>query len=177
MNPVTHALTGWVLGQSAVHERRDIALITAGTLLPDLDGLGIIAEKLTAGSAHPLLWYTEFHHRLGHNLLAGLLCGFAVWAAARDRARAAFLAVFGFHLHLLEDILGSGGPDGERWTIPYLLPFRSDFVIDWTGQWPIEAWPNLLLTFLLLAATLWLARTHGFSPMGLLSSRADAALV
>ena len=177
MNPITHALTGWVLGQSATRHRRDAWLVTAGTLVPDLDGLGILAEWATAGSSAPLHWYTEYHHTLGHNLFAGLAAMTVAAVAARDRLRTSVLTLIGFHLHLLQDIVGSGGPDGERWTTPYLWPWRPGFVIDWPGQWPIEAWPNLLLTLMLLLATLWLARNRGYSPLSLFSERADNALL
>lgn len=177
MNPLTHGLTGWILGQTVTQNQRDTWLITAGTMSPDLDGLGLIAEWATGGTGTPLLWYSDYHHILTHNLTAGCVAAIAAGLTAKERLRTAVAVLLGFHLHLLEDIVGSGGPGGERWTIPYLWPWNRDFIIDWPGQWPIEAWPNLVLTFILILATLRFARDRGYSPLSLLSERADQALV
>jgi hypothetical protein len=47
MSPITHFFTGWVLSNSANLSRRERALVTAAGVVPDIDGLGIIAEVLT----------------------------------------------------------------------------------------------------------------------------------
>ncbi len=67
MSPVTHFLTGWVFANCAKLERRDRAIVTLACVAPDMDGLGIVPELLTRHSAHPLLWFTLYHHSL-HNL-------------------------------------------------------------------------------------------------------------
>src|SRR5579859_8252312 len=72
MSPVTHYLISWVLANSAKLERKERAIVTLAGVAPDLDGLGIVPEWLTRNSAHPLNWFSEYHHTLGHNL------GFAI---------------------------------------------------------------------------------------------------
>ena len=67
MSPVTHFLTGWAVAHAADLGRRDQALVTLSVVVPDVDGLGIVAEMLTRNSAHPLLWFSHYHHSL-HNL-------------------------------------------------------------------------------------------------------------
>ena len=66
MNPVSHLLTGWVVANTADLTTRDRALVTLAGVVPDIDGLGIIAEILTEQTAFPLLWYSKYHHVLCH---------------------------------------------------------------------------------------------------------------
>jgi hypothetical protein len=82
-----------------------------------------------------------------------------------------------FHLHLMADLLGARGPDGDQWPIPYLLPFSNQWQLTWSGQWALNAWPNFAITGTLIAVTIWLARRRGFSPLELFSRRADAVFV
>ena len=82
-----------------------------------------------------------------------------------------------FHLHLLCDLVGARGPEGEQWPIPYLLPFSRAWDLTWSGQWALNAWPNFVLTLAALAATLFWAWKRGYSPLEIFSTRADRALV
>ncbi|HLQ43591.1 MAG TPA: hypothetical protein VK137_02590, partial [Planctomycetaceae bacterium] len=47
----------------------------------------------------------------------------------------------------------------------------------WSGQWELSAWPNRAIGVGCFALTLWLARLRGYSPLDMLSSKADAAFV
>ena len=87
------------------------------------------------------------------------------------------LAFLSFHVHLFEDVLGSRGPEGYQWPIPYLAPFSSSLQLVWRGQWGLNAWPNVVITIALLFITLWLAWRRGSSPLEMVSAGADAALV
>lgn len=174
---ITHVLMGWVASTVPDFEPRDRALVTAAAFAPDLDGIGIIAELATKNSADPLWWWTEYHHVLGHNLVAGIvLCGVAFSLAKRKMVTA--LMVFGiFHLHLLGDLMGSRAPDGYDWPIPYRLPFNDAFHISWSGQWALNAWPNMAFTIFLLVITFYLAWLHGFSVLERVSKRLERILV
>lgn len=176
MSPVTHFLSGWVLANCVRLDRKDRALITLACVAPDIDGLGIIPELLTRNSAHPLLWFTQYHHSL-HNLAFALVVAAVSVALARRKWMTGLLALLSFHLHLFEDVLGSRGPDGYQWPIPYLQPFSSSLQFAWRGEWALNAWPNVALTVALLLVTLWLAWRRGFSPLEMISTKADAALV
>ena len=176
MSPVTHFLTGWVFANCTRLERRDRALVTLACVVPDVDGLGIIPELLTRNSAHPLLWFTLYHHSL-HTLAFALVVAVVAFALARQRWRTSSLALLSFHLHLFEDLLGSRGPDGYQWPIPYLEPFSHSLHLAWRGEWGLNAWPNVAITVALLLVTLWLAWRRGFSPLEMVSARADGALV
>ena len=177
MNPVSHLLTGWVVANTADLTTRDRALVTLAGVVPDIDGLGIIAEILTEQTAFPLLWYSKYHHVLCHNLGFGLLLAVTAILFGIRRWMTAFLVLVVFHLHLLGDLVGSRGPDGYQWPIPYWAPFSDGWKLMWTGQWELNAWPNVLITALLLAATLYIARKKGCSPLEMVSKRADSACV
>ncbi len=178
MSPVSHLLLSWLTAHAVQFDRRERLLITVSGLAPDADGLGIIADFLTRNSSKPLQWWSEYHHLLGHNTAFGALLAAAVLVfAQRRKTAAALLSLTSFHLHLLCDLLGSRGPDGWQWPIPYLWPFSSSWQWTWDGQWALNAWPNLLITAVALAATFYLAWKTGRSPLELVSCRADRRLV
>jgi inner membrane protein len=177
VSPVTHFFSGWVLANAAsVGSRRDRALVTLSAVIPDVDGLGIIAEVLTRNSSHPLLWFSQYHHLL-HNLAFAVVVTAVGFLLAREQWKTAGLCFLGFHLHLFEDLLGSRGPDGDQWPIPYLAPFSSALSLTWRGQWSLNAWPNFAITMALVAVTLYLAWARGYSPVEMVSERADRELV
>jgi len=70
MSPISHLLVGWVVANIPRHAKpRERAMIALAGVAPDVDGLGIIGEVLTRNSSQPLLWWSNYHHILGHNLL------------------------------------------------------------------------------------------------------------
>ncbi|MFH1462966.1 MAG: metal-dependent hydrolase [Pseudomonadota bacterium] len=174
MHPVTHLLLGWGLATATPLHRRDRALVALAGVIPDLDGLGIVAEKLTLHTEHPLYWYASFHHVLAHNLPCALLVTATAAALARRRVRTPVLVAASFHVHLLADLLGARGPDGATWPIRYLWPF-SGLELSWAGQWEFNAWPNFAITLAALAWMFWVAGSRGCSPLELISKRADKA--
>ena len=179
MSPITHFFLGWaVAGTAPGLRRRERTLITWAAVVPDLDAIGIVPELLTRDRPEPLLWFSEYHHLLAHNLGFGLLVTALAFALARRRrVLVAGLAFLSFHTHILGDIAGGQGPDGYSWPIPYLLPFSDRWQLEWSGQWQLNAWPNFLITGALLALTLAWARRRGYSPLEMVSARADQALV
>jgi len=177
MHPATHLLMSWSVAESIQLRPRDRFLVTAAGVVPDIDGFGILAELATRDSSRPLYWWSEYHHVVCHNLGFGLLTVAGVAILSRRRAFSTGLALLAFHLHLLGDLVGSRGPDGYQWPIPYLLPFSDRGQLTWDGQWALNAWPNVCLTLALLSWTLYLAWRRGYSPVGCLSTRADEAFI
>ena len=179
MNPIAHALSGWCLAEVVPGlGRREKALIAAASAAPDLDGLGIVAELATRHATRPLLWWTEYHHVLAHNLPFAIVA--ALIAVAVARTRRALTAMFVFiavHLHILCDIAGSRNPDGYQWPIAYLWPFRDEPPLAWSGQWALNAWQNIVIAIALMATTMFLAVRRGYSIVGLFSTRADRAFI
>lgn len=177
MNPATHFLVGWVVANAPGLERRERAAVAIAGVVADVDGLGIVAELATRGSERPLLWWSNYHHVFGHNLAFALLCAAAAFAVAKRRGYTALMALLAFHLHLLGDVVGARGPDGDQWPVPYLYPFSDALNLTWSGQWALNAWPNFLITGVALILMFVLAWRRGFSPLEMVSLRADRAFV
>ena len=110
----------------------------------------MVVEYASEKIGDPIPWYTHYHHVLGHNIGFGVLLMAAGVAFAVKRLRTMLVVSLVFHLHLLGDIVGSRGPDGYQWPIPYLLPFSNEVQWSWSGQWELNAWPNILITAILL---------------------------
>lgn len=177
MSPITHFLIGWVVANTGGLNRRERAVVAVAGVIPDVDGLGLVAEVLTRNSQHPLTWWSDYHHILGHNLGFSLLVMASGFLLAQQRWKTAALVLVSFHLHLLGDLVGARGPDGEQWPIPYLLPFSNAWQLTWGGQWVLNAWQNMLITGVALAVTLYLAWKRGFSPLEMFSAKADKTVV
>ena len=179
MSPVTHLFASWIIAAKTTDNARDCRLVTLAGVLPDLDGLGLLADMtngaLAQGNAP---YYQRYHHFVSHGLFGAVIITVLLVAFARRRARVALLALAVFHLHLLCDLAGSRGPSPEDlWPIFYLGPFSKDPMWIWKGQWALDAWPNRLLTAALFCWSLWLGARLGHSVVGLFNRRADATFV
>jgi len=152
-------------------------MIAIAGVAPDFDGLGIVGDVLTRNSAHPLSLWSEYHHMLGHNLGFGLLLTAIAFLLAVRQWLTAGLVLLSFHLHLLCDLVGSRGPDGDQWPIPYLLPFSNAWQLTWQGQWELNAWPNFVITGVALLVVFALAWKRGNSPIELVSASANESFV
>jgi hypothetical protein len=178
MSPITHLLLGWTVANAGTSlDRRERAAVTLAGVVPDLDGLGLVAEILTRGSKNELLWWSNYHHTALHNLIFALLVTAVCFISTGRRWRVAALAFASFHIHLLGDLLGAKGHENDHWPIPYLMPFSDAWQWIWDGQWELNAWPNFVITVTLLVLCFYLACKRGFSPLEMISTRADHAFV
>ena len=178
MNPVTHLLLGWTVANVDTSlSRKERTAITLAGVAPDLDGLGLAAEMLTRGSKHELLWWTNYHHTALHNISFAALVAIVAFLGTERRWRATLLALISFHMHLLGDLLGARGPDNDHWPIPYLMPFSDRWQWIWDGQWELNAWPNVVVTGVLLVFMFYLAWKRGYSPLEMVSQQADQVFV
>ncbi|MCU0607786.1 MAG: metal-dependent hydrolase, partial [Candidatus Edwardsbacteria bacterium] len=170
-------LVSWAVAGAAPLERRDRALATLAGIVPDLDAAGLLADLVRPVPDDPHYWYQTYHHVLAHNLAAALMTGILCFLLARRRWTVAGLAFLLFHVHLLCDLLGSGGPDGGIWPVHYLYPFVKDLPVSWSGQWALNAWPNVAITAVAIALTLYLGTTRGYTPIEVISPSADREIV
>jgi inner membrane protein len=178
MNPITHLLIGWTVASAAPSlNRRERAMVTWASVVPDVDGLGVVVDWATRGMGKPTDFWGEYHHTLAHNIGFALLVTLVAAVFARQKALTAALVFLSFHLHLLGDLMGARGPDGDHWPIPYLRPFSNALQLEWAGQWALNAWPNIVLTGVLILIALVLARRRSYSPVELFSRKADEVLV
>ncbi len=96
------------------------------------------------------------------------------YGGVRDRVFLVGIAVV--HLHLLCDLVGSRGPSSEDvWPLEYLAPFSDAWTLAWSGQWALNAWPNVVFVVVLIGYGFARAIAAGESPVGLFGRRADAA--
>ncbi len=178
MHVVTHLLAGWCAGAATRRTGRDLALAAWAGAAPDLDGVGLIVDAATRRLGMPETDWYSWHHVYGHGLPAALVIAGLVAVAARDKLRAALAAFLTVHLHLLGDVVGSRGADPrDVWEISYLSPFTDTLHVVWSGQWQVVGWQNTTITAALFALSLALTVRYGTSLAGLVSARADRAVV
>jgi len=179
MHPITHFLASWTVGDGTLEASRDRSLVSLCGVAPDLDGLGVLVDGANKVLGRPGTWYFgEYHHALLHGLPAALLLPSAFALFARNRLRTFCMGVVVVHLHYLCDLVGSRGPaPDDIWPIAYLAPLSDRWTFQWSGQWPLNAWPNLLLTACLMAYAMYRAVRSGYSPVGVIHAAADRAFV
>ena len=158
MAPGAHLLIGWLSSAELVKEQRGRRLVALTGIAPDIDGFGIIIDKLTGTTNY----YFKYHHYLTHSLLAALV--FATIASTLARSQKKLIWLLSFivvHLHVLADLAGSKGPDGYQWPVYYLYPFNSELGLTWAYQWELNAWPNnVVMGFLLLLSVYYAAKKN-----------------
>lgn len=139
MHLQTHLLSGWCFGNLFGLGKRGRTLAILASVLPDIDGLGIIFGPVA---------YWQYHHVVCHNLALGLLLSaiLALFAEQKKKAFVVFLAVF--HLHLIMDSFGSG----EDWVIYYLWPFTKHPITN-PYVWSFFSWQNITAAFIFIAWT------------------------
>src|SRR5436190_3581877 len=176
MSPITHFLASWALAERLVTDRRSRLYVTIAGVIPDLDGLGVVVDSVNRVIGRPESdWFSALHHFLLHGLFGALIAmGVFVMLGVR-RWQVLWLICLSYHLQLLCDLVGSRGPSrAEIWPIHYFAPFTRAGTIVWTGQWALNAWPNIVLTAALILWALRRAVVAGASPLSLLSPHADA---
>lgn len=179
MNPVTHFLISSNIAELGDIEKRDAVLVTVGGLIADIDGFGAVVDILLSRTevfSHSVL-YEEYHHILCHNLAFCAICLLFVLFIARRKLLTGALFVLTFHIHLLCDIMGSGGTYGYNWPISYLYPFSRSPQLEWSGQWALASWQNTAITLIFVMVTIYLARKKGQSFIGWMSNKADMAFI
>jgi membrane-bound metal-dependent hydrolase YbcI (DUF457 family) len=154
----THIGLGWIIAGLGPGPRRDRWLIVLAGLVPDLDGIGILWSEQA---------YRATHRVIGHSLPFGLLLVAVVVLLADRRRVTGLLAAVSFQLHLLLDVVGTGGlPTRYLWPV-------STWTWTYDGHWVLASWQNgvvMSLTLLGVVATAWWRRRRRPTPPA--SSRA-----
>jgi len=127
---LTHVGMSWILASLGRRSRKDRWLITLAGVLPDLDGAGILVSQHA---------YDAFHRAAGHGLaFAVLWTALTLRSADRSRSTAA-LALASFHVHLVLDLVGTGGPP-----IRYFWPL-TNWGVSYAGRWTLASWQNAVV--------------------------------
>ncbi|MCU4675168.1 metal-dependent hydrolase [Catenovulum sp. 2E275] len=107
MSPGTHLLFSWVSTVELLKNRRERAVVSVAGITPDIDGIGIIVDKIT-GSTN---FYLSHHHYFGHSIFAAFLIAMlAVYISKVQRTMVFFLSFILVHVHILFDVIGSKRP-------------------------------------------------------------------
>jgi hypothetical protein len=101
MDPLTHALAGFLAGASLGADGPGIAVAVGGAILPDAE---FITRKI------PRTAFLDYHHGLPHGVPGGVVLGItlgtvAAWALGRPWTATALLALAGVASHILMDLL------------------------------------------------------------------------
>jgi hypothetical protein len=172
MTPGAHLLVGWLCTVPALRHARDRRIVALAGIAPDLDGLGMVADKLTSGGTS---LFEVLHHTFGHNIFAALVIGGVASSLAKSQRGIVFvLAVLVVHLHFLCDVIGSRGPDGYQWPILYFYPVNLSFELTWSGQWELSAWQNQVIMVALFGACLVVLLKRRLTFLEVFSRRLEA---
>lgn len=168
MSPVSHLLFSWLSSAEIIKARRERVLVTVSGISPDVDGLGLIIDKIT-GSTH---FYFQYHHYIGHSIFFALLISILASCFAKSQKLLVFLlSFFVVHVHIFCDLIGSRSPDGYQWPIHYLYPTNSDYELTWVGQWELNAWQNQMIFLFLIVASIYYGVTKRITFFEVFSSK------
>jgi inner membrane protein len=85
MSPVTHLLIGWLVANTGRLERKERFMVTIAGVIPDIDALGGVVEIITRNWENPILWYSQYHHVISHNIGFALLISIVCFLLAGQR--------------------------------------------------------------------------------------------
>lgn len=167
MSPGSHLLFSWLSTAEVLKARRERVLVSISGVAPDIDGLGLIIDKLT-GSTN---FYFQYHHYLGHSIFSAIVISTLVTLLAQSQKVVVFLLSFLLvHIHILFDVIGSKSPDGYQWPIYYFYPLNSEYGLTWSGQWELNAWQNNVIMLFLLLGCAYYAITKRITFLEVFSS-------
>ncbi len=170
MTPGAHLLISWLSSVEILKHRRERTIATLSGLAPDLDGLGIIPDKLIGTTDY----YFRFHHYVGHSIASAFFIASIASLFAKSQKLVVWLLAFLLvHAHILCDVVGSKGPDGYQWPIYYLYPFDSKFELTWKYQWELNAWQNQVILMFLLALCAFYANSKKVTFLEVFSQSLD----
>jgi len=181
VSPISHFVGSWLIAAVTTDNPRDRKLVTLAGVIPDADGLGILADwakSALSGEAPTYECYQQYHHLLLHGWPGALALALVLNCFAHRRWRTFLLCLLVFHLHLLCDLVGSRGPSpGDLWPVSYGEPLFRHPIWIWRGQWKLDGWQNQSIFLALFALSLWVATKRGYSFVELFGREADAMFV
>ena len=181
MTPLTHLVGSWLVASATTNNPRDRKLVTLAGVLPDADGLGMLADfakSWVTGKECTFAYYQQYHHLLLHGWPGAILVSGLLTLFARQRWRVLGLCLLTYHLHLLCDLVGSRGPTpGDLWPICYSEPLFRHPIWFWRHQWALDGWQNQTLFGVIFAISFWVAVKKGCSFVEVLGTRLDGVFV
>lgn len=160
-------MSGWCLGNLFRLNARERFLCMLASTLPDVDGIGKLADFFSQSE-----FYFDYHHVLCHNLLAGLIMSLILTLFSQSRVKSFLIYLGLFHIHMLMDYFGSG----PLWEIYYLWPFRrKGMMTDYA--WEFFSWQNILTALALLVWTVIIVIKKHRTPLEYIMPKLDRQIV
>jgi hypothetical protein len=158
---------------------RDRTLVGLCGVAPDLDGLGLLMDGANKVLGRPGTWYFgQYHHVLLHGLPAAISSRLPSRCSRGTDCEPSLSACSWFTFTTCAIWSDHAGPaPDDIWPISYLAPFSDRWTFQWSGQWPLNAWPNVLFTAGLMGYALYRAIRSGYSPVDVISRTADTVFV
>jgi hypothetical protein len=159
MHIQTHGLFAWCAANLLPQlDARHRLFCMIAACVPDVDGAGILLWPINRDLAQNLYW--DYHHRLGHCLVFGVLISALLAAFSRRPIMSALLYFAMFHSHLVLDLAGSG----EGWKIHYWWPFNdAGYAVRWA--WDLSSWQNRVAFLIVLVWTIVIAALKRRTPL------------
>ena len=181
MSPLTHFLGSWLVAAATTGNPRDRKLVTLAGIIPDADGLGMLADVgvgFVSGQEVTFHYYQQSHHLLLHGWPAALVIVALLAGFAQNRTRVVIFGLFTFHLHMVCDLIGSRGPSFfDLWPICYGEPLFRHPIWIWKRQWRLDGWQNQMVFLAVFVLALRLATKRGYSFVEVLNPRLDSIFV
>ncbi|MGD9109390.1 MAG: metal-dependent hydrolase [Phycisphaerales bacterium] len=170
MAPQQHLVMSWVLSNLGYESRRDRIVITLCGIIPDIDGAGIVIDKITGDELYSnyLLWHRTF----GHNIFTFLALIAATFFICGRKIRPCLVTAVVLFFHFLTDIVGSAGPDSDIWPLYPFWPI-SNYELSVPWQWALNDWKNVAITAMCVLIMIIIAAKKRRSLLEIVSVRAD----
>jgi inner membrane protein len=170
MAPQQHLVLSWVLSNLNYDKRRDRIVATICGVIPDVDGLGIVIDKILGDGSY---YYYFLWHRKGLHGAVGLLAvGIAAYLICRRKLLPTLVAALTYTTHILFDLVGSAGPDGGIWPMYPLWPFsKYEMTVSW--QWSLNDWKNTVIAGVFILIMIIIAAKKNRTCLEVVSPRLD----
>ena len=169
MVPQQHLIVSWVLSNLNYNNRRDRVVTTIAGVIPDVDGLGLVVDKVIGDGFGT--YYFQFHHIVAHNVIGLFAIATAAYFICSRKVLPAVVAAVAYYVRLFLDLAGSGAPD-DIWPVYFFWPFSyREFSVGW--QWPLNGWQNITITAAFMAIMVWIIVKYKRSVFEIFSAKFD----
>jgi inner membrane protein len=170
MVPQQHLVISWVLSNFNYESRRDRIVTTLCGVLPDVDGLGFVLDKINGDQSFS--HYIQWHRTFGHNIFTFLSIAVITFFLCKRKLRPVLVALMIFSVHMFFDLVGSAGPEGSIWPLYPFWPVNDyEFSVPW--QWALNDWKNIAITAVFIVLMLVMAVKKRRSFLEIISTRLD----
>jgi len=169
-------MISWLGGRSIFEKRKNRITVSVAGIAPDIDGVGLLIDTGLRIFNMQTNYWGAWHHNL-HSLPFCIVVSIVAAAFVKGQRVLTFVVAFIlFNLHVFCDLIGSKGPDGFQWPIPYFYPFQSEILFSWSGQWELNAWQNILISAASILAIWFLIKSKETTPLEVFSKKLDEVL-